>query len=96
MLLLMSIKDQSIKQYSLFRRFQSDMAIRLLCNPRYKNLSVSDNAKSWQIVSVICGIAKSMLTTLCLKKRPHFYFFNNSVKNELISIIFSVQNCEEI
>ena len=26
----MSIKDQSIKQYSLFRRFQSDIAIRLV------------------------------------------------------------------
>jgi len=32
----MSIKGQSINQYSLFRRFQSDMAIRLLCNPRYR------------------------------------------------------------
>jgi len=69
------------------------MAIKLLCNSRYKKLSVSDNARSWQIVSVICGIAKSMRTTLCLKKRPHFYF----VKNEPISIglILSVQNCDE-
>ena len=58
-------------------------------------VTVSDNARSWQIVSVICGIAKSMLTTPCLKKRPHFYFLNNSVKNEPISIIFSVQNCDE-
>ena len=32
------------------------------------------NTRSWQIVSVICGIAKSMLTTLCLKKRPNFFF----------------------
>jgi len=57
----------SIKDHSLFRRFQSDMAIRLLCNPRYKKLSVSDNARSWQLVSVICGIAKLMLTALFLK-----------------------------
>jgi len=30
--------------------------------------------------------------TLCLKKRPHFYIFNNSAKNEQILIIFGVQN----
>jgi len=70
------------------------MAIRLLCNSRYKKLSVSDNARSWQIVSVMWHYKVNSNYTVS-QKHPHFYFLNNSVKNEPISIIFSVQNCDE-
>jgi len=34
-------------------------------------------------------------TTLCHKKRPHFCFWNYSVKHEPISVIFGVRNLEE-
>jgi len=34
------------------------------------------------------------MTTLCPKKRSHFYFLNNSVKNEPILIIFGTLNPE--
>jgi len=33
-------------------------------------------------------------TTLCPKKRSHFYFLNNSVKNEPILTIFGTRNPE--
>jgi len=35
-------------------------------------------------------------TTLCPKKRPPFYFSNNSVKNSPILTIFGVLNPEKI
>ena len=40
------------------------------------------------------GLADSA-STLCPKKRSHFYFLNNSVKNEPILIVFGILNPEE-
>jgi len=42
-----------------------------------------------------CHSSRSLVScTLCPKKRLHFYFLNNSVKNETILIIFGILNPE--
>jgi len=40
------------------------------------------------------ALRRTFVYTLCPKKRSHFYFLNNSVKNEPILIIFGTLNPE--
>ena len=54
MLLLMSIKDQSIKQYSLFRRFQSDIGIRLVYSQYTQGQLVRSRLRT-QVISYTHG-----------------------------------------
>ena len=65
-------------------------------------LSISDCAKDIKGIVLSAGSvnlqkrAWHIWPTLCPKKRPPFYFSNNSVKNQSIVMIFGVLNPEKI
>jgi len=57
---------------------------------------VRANCSEPRNISIVMPKYKLCLYTLCLKKRPHFIFSNNSGKNQPILIIFGTENSVEI